>query len=117
MEFFIKQNSVLPILKMDVVSNGRDDSYLNFNLLLINSVVKFNMVDAETGVSRIISKAGGIVKKNKISENSHSEYYVFYRWSENDTKKKGRFVGEFIIESQEGELICPILNTLFINII
>jgi hypothetical protein len=116
MEYYIKQNSLLPILKMEVVSNGRDESYMNFNELLVNSVVKFNMVDIDTGVSKIISNYGGIVKKNKLFDNAQSEYYIYYKWNEKDTKKKGRFVGEFIIETTDGEIRVPIQSNLFINI-
>ena len=37
MEFFIKQNTDLPILKMEFVNDGRTDSYEKLNEEIINT--------------------------------------------------------------------------------
>jgi len=65
MEFFIQQNSTLPILKMDFVLDGR----------------------------------------------------IYYKWTQKDTNKKGRYKGQFSIILEDGELIAPIREDLYINII
>jgi len=43
MEFFIGKDSSLPILKMDVVKDGRTDSSKNFYDSMVNSKVRFSM--------------------------------------------------------------------------
>ena len=40
MDFFIKQNATLPILKMDVVYDGRTDAAKDFYSILDNEVRK-----------------------------------------------------------------------------
>ena len=44
MEFFIKQNSNLPILKMDIIKDGRTKSWDNFYSILDNATLRFSMV-------------------------------------------------------------------------
>ena len=34
-----------------------------------------------------------------------------------DTNKKGRFLGQFLVQLEEGELVAPITENLYINII
>ena len=43
MEFFINQNSTLPILKMDVVLDGRTDAFKEFYSILDNANIRFSM--------------------------------------------------------------------------
>jgi hypothetical protein len=44
MEFFIKKNATLPLLKMQVVKDGRSD-YHSFMDLIESSSIIFSMVD------------------------------------------------------------------------
>ena len=53
MEFFIKQNSNLPILKMDVVKDGRTDSWKNFYSILDNANIRFSMKSEDNGIQKI----------------------------------------------------------------
>ena len=62
MEFFIKKNATLPVLKMQVVKDGRSD-YNNFMDLIETSSIIFSMVDVETGIPKIVSKKAGFVSK------------------------------------------------------
>ena len=48
MEFFIKKNATLPILKMQVVKDGRSD-YNKMMSLIEESAIFFSMIDIETG--------------------------------------------------------------------
>lgn len=117
MEFFIKQNTTLPILKMDVVRDGRTDSWKNFYEILDNANIRFSMKNVENGIQKIFMKPAYIVEKTKNNPDSSTEYYIYYKWTEKDTNKKGRYIGEFLIEFEIGDLVTPIVQNLYINII
>ena len=44
-------------------------------------------------------------RQSKKWSESDNQYYIIYKWSERDTRKKGRFLGEFSIVTESGELI------------
>ena len=52
MDFYIKKSATLPILKMELINDGRND-YDAFHDRLQNSVITFCMEDINTGVKRI----------------------------------------------------------------
>jgi len=105
MEFFIKQNSNLPILKMDFVRDGRTDSWKDFYSVLDNATIRFSMKSENDGIQKIFMRPAYITEKERTN------------WRGKDTAKKGRFIGEFLIELSNGELIGPIRENLYINII
>ena len=117
MEFFIRKSSLEPILKMQLVQDGRNN-FNSFHDKLSNSSIRFSMRDVDTGIYKILNQAGGIVQKTKLSENSETEYYIYYRWLKKDVKKVGRFEGMFSIYLHDecSELKVPIREDLFINI-
>ena len=117
MEFFIKQDSTLPILKMDVVKDGRTDSWLNFYDLLGSSNIRFSMKNESNGIQKISMQPAYVTKKSQSNPDSNPEYYIYYKWTNRDTNKKGRYVGEFLITLSSGELIAPIRENIYINII
>jgi len=115
MEFFIKKNATLPVLKMQVVKDGRSD-YNNMMNLIEDSAIFFSMVDTENGIPKIITRPAGFV--NKVFENpdTEPEYYVYYQFTSNDTRKIGRYEGQFLFRNDQGVLILPIREKLYINI-
>tara|TARA_R110001606_G_scaffold224119_3_gene372129 strand:- start:373 stop:753 length:381 start_codon:yes stop_codon:yes gene_type:complete len=117
MEFFIRKDSIEPILKMQLVQDGRND-FRHFHDKLSNSSIYFSMKDEETGIPRVLNRVGGIVTKEPTSLNSPIEYYIYYKWTKKDVKKTGRFEGQFIIyfHDDNTELIAPIRENLYINI-
>jgi len=117
MEFFIKQNASLPILKMDVIRDGRTDSWKEFYSVLDNANIRFSMKSEDNGIQKIFMQPAYLTEKTKTNPDSNREYYIYYKWSAKDTNKKGRFIGEFLIELSNGELIGPIRENLYINII
>ena len=117
MEFFIKQNTSLPILKMDVIRDGRTDSWKDFYSILDNANIRFSMKSESDGIQKIFMRPAYITEKNRRHPDSQREYYIYYKWRPKDTIKKGRYVGEFLIELSNGELIGPIVENLYINII
>ena len=52
MEFYIKKNATLPVLKMQVVKDGRS-GYLQLMQDLEVSIIYFTMIDVETGIPKI----------------------------------------------------------------
>ena len=115
MEFFIKKNATLPLLKLQVVKDGRSD-YNNFMELLETSTIFFSMINSETGILKIISKPAGFVEKTFIDPNAEPEYYIYYQFTNTDTNTVGKFEGQFLIKTVDGNLILPIREKLFIYI-
>lgn len=56
MEFFIKQNTTLPIIKMDVVFDGRTDAGENFYSVLDNATLRFSMINESNGIPKVSMK-------------------------------------------------------------
>lgn len=117
MEFFIKQNTTLPIIKMDVVFDGRTDAGENFYSILDNATLRFSMINESNGIPKVSMKPAYIVAKDKRNPDAPWEYYIYYKWSPKDTNTKGRFLGQFLVVLESGELISPIRENLYINII
>jgi hypothetical protein len=117
MEFFIKQNSELPILKMTVVRDGRTNAWKLFDSDLDNATIRFSMKEESTGIPKIVMNNAFITEKTQQNPDAPKEYYIYYKWSLRDTKRIGRYVGEFSIINSMGELIGPIRENLYINII
>lgn len=116
MEFFIVQNSTLPILKMELDYNGKS-SVEDFNSIIENSSIFFSMKNVGDGNPKIVNKKGGFTNKIFVEPNAKVEYYLYYKFSLFDTNKVGRYEGEFTLISDEGTLILPIKDKLYINIV
>ena len=116
MNFFIRQNSVLPILLMEVVNDGRTYNYRDFNSILDNATIRFSMKRESDGIQKIIMNNAYITDKIQENPDAPKEYYIYYKWTSRDTNEKGRFIGEFSIETELGELISPISEPLYIII-
>ena len=52
MDFYIRQNSVLPTLRMELIEDGRHD-FNKFHELIQNSTVTFTMTNKDTGVVKV----------------------------------------------------------------
>ncbi len=74
------------------------------------------MVDIETGIPKIITRPAGFVSKTMIDPNSDPEYYIYYQFTNKDTRKVGRYEGQFLLRNSDGVLILPIRDKLYINI-
>jgi len=115
MEFFIKKNATLPLLKMAVVKDGRSD-FNKMTSLIEESAIFFSMVDIDTGIPKIITRPAGFVAKEMLDPNAEPEYYVYYQFSNTDTRKVGRYEGQFLFRNDDGVLILPLRDKLYINI-
>ena len=115
MEFYIKKNATLPVLKMQVVKDGRSD-YNKMMEMIEEASIFFSMVDTETGIPRIVTRPAGFVEKTQMDPNAEYEYYVYYQFTPNDTRKVGRYEGQFLLRNSDGTLILPIREKLYINV-
>lgn len=114
MDFYIKRGATLPILKMAVIKDGRSD-YNKFMEDLEVSSIYFSMVNLSTGIPKIIGAQCDIVPLI-LTDGSPTEYYIYFKFTETDTNEVGRYEGQFLIKNDDGTLILPITEKLFINI-
>ena len=122
MVFSIKQYSQLPILKLRLNRDGRND-YNKSADLLETALITFAMKDEKTGIYQVANKAGAVLLKNPCDINSNKEYYISYTFTSEDTERPGIYIGEFKITFLDpslqfsSELIVPIEDILYINVI
>lgn len=122
MEFFIRQGSSEPILKMRLIDDGKNDKS-SFNESLLNSTITFNMYDSENGMAEILNSECQVTTRTKKYSQTTDEYYIVHRFTETQTANKGRFEGIINIQFLDTELdpttklILPIQEKLYINII
>ncbi len=116
MEFFIKKNATLPLLKMQVVKDGRSD-YNHFMDMIEVSSLFFSMTNIETGIPKILTRPAGFVEKILVNPDAGPEYYIYYQFTNLDTNTIGRYEGQFMLKNNDGVLILPIREKLFINIV
>ena len=116
MDFYINKNATLPIMKLDVIQDGRNDMSQIYEMIQ-NSNIFFSMSELETGVKIIGRKPATCLAKDSACGND--EYYIGYQFSERETKKPGTYVGQFTIEFLDGTgtLIVPIKEELYIHVL
>jgi hypothetical protein len=115
MEFFIKKNATLPVLKLQVVKDGRSD-YDSFMKTIELSAIFFSMVDSNSGIPKISSRPAGFVEKTFLEPNAEPEYYIYYQFTSKDTNRVGSYEGQFMLRNDDGVLILPIREKLYINV-
>jgi len=118
MDFYINKKATLPILKLELINDGRND-YSRFHDMIQNSDITFCMTDTNTGVKRIGGKDALCLLKESSSDCVGEEYYLAYYFTEKETKQAGTYIGEFKIVFRDGSgtLIVPIRDKLYIHIL
>ena len=122
MEFFIRQGATDPALKLKVVDDGRNDRSTIFDSLESSSI-SFSMYEVKTNKPIILNGNGTLATRRERLDQDLDEYVIFYRFTEEDTAKAGRYEGIFTISFMDmdldttSKLIAPIKEKLFINII
>ena len=114
MEWFIKKNATLPVIKVKLSQNGRSD-YMKTMSVLSDSEVYFSMVDVETNIPKISSVLATV--ESGLTEDGQIEYYIYYQFKKNQTKKVGRFSAEFMVKNSDGTLFLPTTEKIYVNII
>lgn len=122
--FYIRQNSTLPTLRMELIEDGRHD-FRKFYESIQNCTITFTMVNVDTKITKI-AKAPCYIKL-KEDDGCVDKYVICYDWKPRDTKEAGTFKGTFEltfgqIKSDEteyptGNLNMPIRETLNIIIL
>jgi len=120
MNFSINKDATFPLLKLELIHNGKND-YDHFMDLLQNSDIYFRMRDIDTGRYALSMVPASCVRQSTNCDDCGIEnYYLVYEWKPRDTKRPGTYVGEFIIDfadMDEKRLIVPIAEELFIYIL
>jgi hypothetical protein len=120
MDFFINKGATLPVLRMELIQDGRYD-WSGFFDKLQNSTIYFTMSNLETGVKKIGKKQTTALLKDNCPDCDDclgEEYYLSYTFTERDTNKAGVYIAKFIIEFDDGSgtLIVPLREELRINV-
>jgi len=117
--FYIRKNSELPILKMKLNNDGRNDYKKIFDGLE-NAAVTFSMKEygCNSCKYKVFNKQGLIIPVESDC-GSNQEYYIGYKFSKKETNESGVFIGEFKIDFLDDgcSLIVPIREDLIINIL
>lgn len=122
MEFFIRQYATDPILKLELIDDGKNDKSF-FNDLIESSMITLDMIDVKTGDPIILGGRCLLTTKTKKYNYITDEYYITYRFTESDTLIKGRYEAIITIQfldtnlNPTTKLIAPIRQKLYINII
>ena len=126
-EFFIRKGSVNPVLRMELIKDGRYDFKKSMiDNAIQDSVVKFYMKDVETDLLKVAKADADIVLAQE--EGCEGKYILQYKWKERDTKKEGIYEGWFEInfngnlkeegvDYPSGKMIVPIQEKLQIIIL
>lgn len=121
MDFYIRQGATDPILKMRLIDDGKNDKS-SFNELLENSEISFEMNDIKTGAPIILGAPASLALRTKKYNQTTDEYYIVYRFTEEQTSVIGKFEGKFTIQFMDdlgnntSKLIIPIRDRLYIHI-
>jgi hypothetical protein len=122
MEFFIRQGASDPLLKMRLIDDGKNDKS-SFNDMLENSDITFEMTEQKTGIPHILNGQCLLTTRTKRYDQTTDEYYITFRFTEEQTSEIGKFEGKVTIQfldtnsSPTTKLILPIREKLYINII
>ena len=92
--FYIKQGSVLPTLRMELIDDGISD-FRKFHEAIQNSEITFTMVNEDNGVTKI-ANAPAYIKPSETSS-CFDEYIICYDWKKRDTNEIGNYTGTFNI--------------------
>lgn len=115
MDFYIMKNATLPILKLQLAKDGRSD-YHNYDNLS-GSTIQFSMIDTETNIPKITSQIAQIVVVPPTETNPETEYYITYQFTEKNTNKIGKYLGQFSIKSDQGDVLLQQQDEIYIYIL
>jgi len=96
-EFYIIRGSINPVLRVEIINDGRYDfKKALFNNVIQDSVVKFSMRNTESGLLKIANADAEIVEAS--DSGCEEKYIIQYRWKERDVKDPGIYIGWFEIK-------------------
>lgn len=123
MYHFMTKGSTLPILRLELIEDGRHDFH-KFQNAIQNADITFTMVNSDTNITKI-ANGKCYIKKREV-EGCEDQYVICYDWKKRDTNESGLFKGFVTIEFNaiksddetypSGTLIAPIREDLLILI-
>ena len=117
--FFIKKDSTLPVLKFPLTQHTMEQYDITPDMLE-NCAVTFSMVEADSGLYRIANVAGNLVVNNDRPDYPDElTYTLTYKFTLPQTRKAGRFLGEFKLDflgENCGKITLPTQNKINIQI-
>jgi hypothetical protein len=116
MEFFIKKNATLPILKFEIFKDGRSDYNQIYNLTGITSSY-ITLYDINNNNLKIASRPCTITTGYSEYDETKILYFVEYQFKNSETKKLGRFEAIISIIENNGSTVLPLQDKVFVNII
>jgi hypothetical protein len=111
MNFFIRQHSNLPVLKVQLFKDSRNN-FREFANDLLDATITFSMVDEVTGTYVIVDQPAYLEENVGYP----GEYFIVYQFTKKQTKKTGGYIGQFKVKNNQGEIIVPVREILQINI-
>jgi hypothetical protein len=115
MEFYIKQNSTLPILKMEIIKDGRSDFNLN-SFLSGSSTFLISIYDKSNDKFLFASKECFVTSEYSDFEGKDL-YYLNYQFTNKDTLKTGRYEVQVSILSDQGVILLPLQEKYYVNVL
>lgn len=124
-EFYINKDSVLPVLRMELIKDGRN-TFRKYYEAIQDADVTFSMINSDTNVYKILNAKCYITEKE--DGGCEEEYVIVYNWNKRDTNEPGVYKGVFTINFgsdltnedgsvyNSGNLIMPIREELMIVI-
>ena len=110
MEFYIKKNSTLPKLQVEVINESRN-GYNQLDPNISASTVTFSMSHVENDIFKIANSPATI----KVMDD-RSGYILSYQFTKKNTNRNGRYKGVFTIINERGTYEIPINEDLFIQV-
>ena len=121
MNFYIKQNSTLPELNVEFEFNSyRNFTQQDFYKRLQNSSITFSLQDSDKCYYTIKCKPAQLIEiEDCIDKNCSPKFIIQYKFDKKDTKKIGKFIGEFtVVFNDNGDILrLPIKRELIVNIV
>jgi hypothetical protein len=114
MEFYIKKNSTLPVLKMEIIKDGRSDFNLNY-FLDTNNIFLISLYDKLNDKFLFASKECYVT--SEIDLNNNILYYINYQFTNKDTLKEGRYEVQISVPSEQGIILLPLQDKFYVNIL
>lgn len=123
-EFYINASATLPVLRIELINDGRYD-FDKIHEALQDAKITFWMKNDETGIMKISNADTELKIEN--SPGCEERIVIQYNWKAKDTKTSGIYKGWFEIdfngnisqngiEYPNGKLIVPIQEDLLIYI-
>ena len=82
-----------------------------------SQTLKGKVVDVNTGEPVLLNETCNITTRTKLYNQTTDEYYIVYRFTEEQTSEVGKFEGKVNVSFDNGnKLILPVKEKLYINI-